>query len=76
MFGALAEKIEKNYIPITGSFELTWKCNLKCRFCYQCSDSKDELSLAEIKKILDELAGLGCLFLSFTGGEPLRISGK
>ncbi|MFC1658657.1 radical SAM protein [Candidatus Omnitrophota bacterium] len=71
MFGALADKIEKNYIPITGSIELTWRCNLSCRFCYQYQDSFEELTLDETKVILDELAYLGCLFLSFTGGEPL-----
>lgn len=71
MFGALADKIEKNYIPITGSFELTFRCNLSCRFCYQYREDNNELTLDEIKRILDELASLGCLFLSFTGGEPL-----
>jgi radical SAM protein with 4Fe4S-binding SPASM domain len=71
MFGTLADKIEKNYIPVTGSIELTWRCNLSCRFCYQYQDSPDELTFNEMKGILDELASLGCLFLSFTGGEPL-----
>ena len=71
MFGTLAEKIESKYIPVMGSFELTFRCNVGCRFCYQFHDEADELTFPEIKEILDEIADLGCLFLSFTGGEPL-----
>ena len=71
MFGTIADKIEKNYIPIAGSFELTWRCNLNCRYCYQYRNDTNELTMDEIKRILDELCELQCLFLSFTGGEPL-----
>ena len=71
MFGTLAEKIEAKNIPVSCSFELTWQCNLDCRFCYQYRKDANELNLDEIKGILSELASLGCLFLSFTGGEPL-----
>lgn len=71
MENSLLDKIEKKYIPVSGGFELTWECNLNCRFCYQARKSGKELSAYEIKKILGEIAGLGCLFLSFTGGEPL-----
>lgn len=71
MENSLLEKIENKYIPVSGGIELTWKCNLKCRFCYQGRKNGKELETYEIKKILDEIAGMGCLFLSLTGGEPL-----
>ncbi|MCQ9205255.1 MAG: radical SAM protein [Omnitrophica bacterium] len=64
-------KLEKNNIPVHASFELTWKCNTNCLHCYQNPYQGNELKLEEIKDILDQLAKAGCLFLTFTGGEPL-----
>lgn len=64
-------KLEKNNIPINASFEITWECNLKCLHCYQNPPQHNELSCNEIKDILNQLAKAGCLFLTFTGGEPL-----
>ncbi len=55
------------------SFETTRKCNLRCRHCY--SDAgvqlEDELTVEEIKTLIDELADMGLLSITFTGGEPL-----
>lgn len=68
---AFEDKIQKRYIPIDASFELTWKCNLRCVHCYQNPPCSNELTNREVKDILDQLAKSGCLFLSFTGGEPL-----
>jgi len=59
-------------IPLSGSLEVTWRCNLSCVHCYMCAYRREpELSTAEIKRILDELADAGCLRLLITGGEPL-----
>ncbi|MFC1809520.1 radical SAM/SPASM domain-containing protein [Candidatus Omnitrophota bacterium] len=71
MFGAVADNIMAQHIPITGSIELTYRCNVACKFCYQSGERDDELSLQEMTALLDDLAALKCLFLSFTGGEPL-----
>jgi radical SAM protein with 4Fe4S-binding SPASM domain len=51
---------------------LTKKCNLNCVHCYSggSSNSRDELTTAEIKRLLDELAGWGSPFAIFSGGEP------
>ncbi|MCR5833771.1 MAG: putative heme d1 biosynthesis radical SAM protein NirJ1 [Selenomonadaceae bacterium] len=52
----------------------TRTCNLKCRHCYMNSDSnkyKDELSTAEAKKFIDDLAEFKVPVLLFSGGEPL-----
>lgn len=57
--------------------ELTERCNNNCIHCYINLPADDvtamekELSSAEIKKILEEAASLGCLSVRFTGGEPL-----
>jgi len=65
------DKIKKNNIPLEVGFELTWRCNQRCLFCYQYPPGKDELSTKEVKNIIDQLSACGALFISFTGGEPL-----
>jgi radical SAM protein with 4Fe4S-binding SPASM domain len=57
--------------------ELTERCNNNCCHCYinlQKNDAsaKDrELSTIQWKEIFKEAAGLGCMSVRFTGGEPL-----
>lgn len=66
----LSKKTRKKSIPFRATIELTYRCNLKCVHCYITEDKfKKELSLNEICSILDQLADLGCLHLSITGGE-------
>ncbi|MBP7249369.1 MAG: putative heme d1 biosynthesis radical SAM protein NirJ1 [Selenomonas sp.] len=52
----------------------TKTCNLKCMHCYMKSDARkyqDELSTAEAKKFIDDLAAFHVPVLLFSGGEPL-----
>jgi radical SAM protein with 4Fe4S-binding SPASM domain len=59
-------------VPFAGNLELTLRCNLHCRHCYLGQDrARDELTTAEVLRILDELAAAGTLLLALTGGEPL-----
>ena len=67
----LRRKIVEKNIPVSASFELTYRCNINCSICYQFLPDKNELTTLEVKQILDQLANAGCLYLSFTGGEPL-----
>ncbi len=72
----LHEKIAGQRIPITGSLELTFRCNLRCVHCYVAHGhdgipGQEELTTAEICGILDEVVDEGCLWLLLTGGEPL-----
>lgn len=65
-------KVMRNRIPINGSIELTFHCDLSCAHCYcSCDTMKKEMSFKEICHILDEIAEAGCLWLLITGGEPL-----
>ena len=69
---SLAGKASEKRIPIFGQWELTFNCNLNCVHCYVVKDTnKGELTFLEITDILDQLHEAGCLWLSFTGGEPL-----
>ncbi|MGH7410724.1 MAG: radical SAM protein [Candidatus Methylomirabilis sp.] len=62
--------------PLQGQWELTCRCNLRCIMCYtDCFNTpvmiRQELSLSEIIRIMDEIQEAGCLELCLTGGEPL-----
>lgn len=63
----------KSYNPSLRYIELqiTDKCNLKCRHCYIGKPKNDELTLDEIKAVLDEFEIMQGLRLLITGGEPL-----
>lgn len=68
---ALQRKLE--HIDI----EITKLCNLHCVHCSAESNNKvKELSLKEIKKILDEASSMGLRNVGFTGGEPLMRRSK
>ena len=57
--------------------EITKKCNLSCIHCSARSNVKGrELSLKEIKIVLDKGSSLGLKNVGFTGGEPLLQEGK
>jgi len=59
------------------SLEITARCNNNCRHCYinlsaQNKQAKEkELSLVEIKKIIEKAISMGALWCLITGGESL-----
>jgi MoaA/NifB/PqqE/SkfB family radical SAM enzyme len=62
-------------IPLSGSIEVTQRCNHKCVHCYNNLALKDqvarqkELSYTEYCRVLDQIVEAGCLWLLFSGGE-------
>lgn len=62
-------------IPVDGTIELTRRCPLSCIHCYNRlplgdrAAAREELTLDEIRRVLDEIAGAGGLWLLLTGGE-------
>ncbi|MGB8991647.1 MAG: radical SAM protein [Desulfobaccales bacterium] len=73
----LHEQVFGQRLPLSGSLEITHRCNLRCAHCYINQPAGDgaarrrELSAAQWHGLLDEMAAAGCLWLCFTGGEPL-----
>lgn len=53
-------------------FELTRRCNLDCPHCYIEGGAarENEMSAAELHRLLDEFADMGVWAVAFTGGEP------
>lgn len=80
-YSAFAERIggrvSAERTPLDGSIELTFRCNQRCAHCYVNEPGGDhrakrqELTAAEILRITDEVADLGCLWMLLTGGEVL-----
>jgi MoaA/NifB/PqqE/SkfB family radical SAM enzyme len=53
-------------------FELTYRCNLDCFFCYNDTSLQGELlGLTEYQAMLDDLAEMGVVQVTLSGGEPL-----
>jgi radical SAM protein with 4Fe4S-binding SPASM domain len=69
--------MEANQALTSFELEVTARCNFACRHCYinlpagDALAQKRELSLQEIKEIVDEAVSLGALWCLITGGEPL-----
>lgn len=56
-------------VPISVHLDVTYRCNERCVHCYLDHDDHGEMTTAEIKGILDQLAEAGVFFLIFSGGE-------
>jgi MoaA/NifB/PqqE/SkfB family radical SAM enzyme len=66
-------------IPVGVKLELTYRCNLRCGFCYTDSPRRTlerppELSDAQWCEIADESIAAGVVEAVITGGEPLLRS--
>lgn len=71
-------EMQFSQLPILSEIALTYRCNLKCRFCYagcNCTTnpagSDREMSAPEIKTVLEKIFRQAKVpSVSFTGGEP------
>ncbi|MFQ5669800.1 MAG: radical SAM/SPASM domain-containing protein [Acidobacteriota bacterium] len=58
--------------PLAANFEITFRCNLKCEFCYNVDrPGARELTTPQIVDTLGKLRELGVLYCALTGGEPM-----
>ena len=71
------EKAFAEGIPISGTFELTPRCNFNCKMCYvhlqpeEIPQNGVELTATEWLRIAEEAKEAGTTWLCITGGEPL-----
>lgn len=76
-YKAVWEKAFADAIPISGTLELTPRCNFNCRMCYvhlkeeQIAQCGTELSAKEWIRLAQEARGAGTTWLCITGGEPM-----
>ncbi len=60
--------------PFYVRFQVTRRCNYRCRMCGQDHERGDELQTKEIEVVARRLAGVGARHLVLTGGEPFLRS--
>lgn len=57
------------------TWDITGKCNLRCKHCYNSrkyfDNVRHDLTLEECYKVIDRLSELGYSTINFLGGEPL-----
>jgi mycofactocin biosynthetic radical S-adenosylmethionine protein MftC len=73
VMAALVEQLKSGLdAPICLTWELTYACNLACIHCLSSSGRRDpgELTTAEAKAVVDELAKLQVFYVNIGGGEP------
>src|SRR5262245_17693519 len=75
LYETLVEAARQNRVPHKASLEVTYRCNLRCIQCYVAPMLTDvvshqtQLGTKRLKEIITELRELGCLQITFTGGE-------
>jgi len=67
---AVARLAEPSGAPYSAMLEIADRCNEACIHCYQVQGQKGELPTADWERVLDELAEMGVMILTFSGGEP------
>jgi 12,18-didecarboxysiroheme deacetylase len=79
-YGRLSERLPSHLLQFASDkkpvvvWNCTKRCNLHCMHCYSQSqdhDYKNELTTAEGKALIDDLAQFGSPVILFSGGEPL-----
>jgi radical SAM protein with 4Fe4S-binding SPASM domain len=74
---SFGQMIRKRKSIVTSRIEITARCNNNCSHCYINLPSQDrqaqesELTLTQIKSLVDQARSLGSLWCCITGGEPL-----
>lgn len=56
-------------MPLSVQLDLTFRCNERCIHCYLDHEDHGEMTTAEIRDLLDQLAAAGVFFLNLSGGE-------
>lgn len=73
----LVQKANASCIPLSGTFELSPACNMRCEMCYARLDADQIAAQGGLLpgewwlSLAEELKEAGCMFLLLTGGEPL-----
>jgi radical SAM protein with 4Fe4S-binding SPASM domain len=65
----VVERSMARAIPLSAHVDLTMRCNELCVHCYRVIEDRRELTTAEVKTLLADLARAGTLYLTFSGGE-------
>jgi AdoMet-dependent heme synthase len=65
----MSERALRLGVPFSAQLDLTYRCNEQCVHCYLDHNDHGEMTTAEIKNLLKEMAEAGVFILTFSGGE-------
>jgi radical SAM protein with 4Fe4S-binding SPASM domain len=76
LYQQIVARTQKQHRLFSAHWELTYRCNERCTHCYldvlpPSANVPGELTTQECFRVVDELATLGALNLTFSGGEIL-----
>jgi len=71
LIAEIAAKALQFNIPLNVQLDLTYRCNERCIHCYLNHDDHGEMTTAEIRDLLDQMADAGVFYLTLSGGEIL-----
>jgi len=76
-YANLRWKAIQRHIPYLVTFELTYRCNLKCTHCYLTPNDphEEEMPVELWIRAIRELTDLGAFYVTITGGEPTLYPG-
>lgn len=68
-----ASNIVKNNIriPLQADIVVTGRCHCRCWHCFRIKDKREDLTLNEIARCMNDLYELGTATVGITGGEPM-----
>jgi radical SAM protein with 4Fe4S-binding SPASM domain len=65
----VADRALRLGVPFSVQLDLTYRCNEQCVHCYLDHEDHGEMTTAEIKHLLEEMADAGVFMLMLSGGE-------
>jgi radical SAM protein with 4Fe4S-binding SPASM domain len=65
----MGDRALKLGVPLSAHIDLTYRCNEQCVHCYLDHHDHGEMTTAEIKRLLNEMAEAGVFILTLSGGE-------
>jgi radical SAM protein with 4Fe4S-binding SPASM domain len=65
----MTAKALRKGVPLSAQLDLTYRCNERCVHCYLDHDDHGEMTTAEIKDLLGQMADAGVFYLTLSGGE-------
>lgn len=79
VFGSnlIKNRLSRNRVPLMANLLLTYRCNLKCFYCYVDTANRydKEIEIGKFYKLIDILYNRGTRLIVLLGGEPLLYNG-
>ncbi len=58
-------------VPLSVTVSITNRCNMQCNYCTVWRRKQEDMKTGQVLAMVDEFSRMGCIKMSFSGGEPL-----